>query len=74
MENGRHKLFNFQISKLENKIINEKLEEVLNEKLEEVLNKLDSAAKFKNAPRFVLRGVKTGEYWYYSVHTKTILF
>ena len=30
MENGRHKVFNFQISKLETKVINEKLEEVFN--------------------------------------------
>ena len=37
MENGRHKVFNFQMSKLDTKIINEKLEEVF--------NKLDSAAK-----------------------------
>ena len=37
MENGRHKIFNFQMSKLDTKIINEKLEEVF--------NKLDSAAK-----------------------------
>ena len=36
MENGRHKLFNFQMSKLDTKIINEKLEEVF--------NKLNSAA------------------------------
>ena len=37
MENGRHKVFNFQMSKLDTKIIIEKLEEVF--------NKLDSAAK-----------------------------
>ena len=39
MENGRHKVFNFQMSKLDTKIINEKLEEVF--------NKLDSAVKSK---------------------------
>ena len=37
MENGKHKVFNFQMSKLDSKIINEKLEEVF--------NKLNSAAK-----------------------------
>ena len=42
MENGRHKVFNFQISKLDTKIINEKLEEVF--------NKRDSAAKIKICP------------------------
>ena len=36
MENWRHKVFKFQMSKLDSKIINEKLEEVF--------NKLDSAA------------------------------
>ena len=30
MENGRHKVFNFQMSKLDTKITNEKLEEVFN--------------------------------------------
>ena len=37
MENGRHAIFSFQMSKLDTKIINEKLEEVS--------NKLDSATK-----------------------------
>ena len=53
MENGRHKVFNFQMSKLDTKIINEKLEEVF--------NKLDSAAKINIALGFVLRNVETGE-------------
>ena len=60
MENGRHKLFKFQTSKLDTKIINEKLEEVF--------NKLDSAAKVNFALGFVLRNVETGEYWYYYAH------
>ena len=55
MENGRHKVFNFQTSKLDTKIINEKLEEVF--------NKLDSDAKINIALGFVLRNVETGEYW-----------
>ena len=46
MENGRHKVFNYHMSKLDTKIINEKLEEVF--------NKLDSAAKINIALGFVL--------------------
>ena len=57
MENGRHKVFNFQMSKLDTKIINEKLKEVF--------NKLDSAAKINIALGFVLRNVETGDYRYY---------
>ena len=45
MENERHKVFNFQMSKLDTKIINEKLEEVF--------NKLDSAAKINIALGFI---------------------
>ena len=47
IENGRHKVFNFQMSKLDTKIINEKLEEVF--------KKLDSAAKINIALGSVLR-------------------
>ena len=54
MENGRNKVFNFQISKLDTKIINEKLEEVF--------NKLDFAAKINIALGFVLQNFETGEY------------
>ena len=50
MENGRHKVFNFQMSKLDTKIINEKLEEVF--------NKLDSAASINIALGFVLQNAK----------------
>ena len=46
MENGRHKVFNFQMSKIDTKIINENFEEVF--------NKLDSAAKINIALGFVL--------------------
>ena len=60
MENGRHKVFNFQMSKLDTKTINEKLEEVF--------NKLDCAAKINIALGFVLRNVKTGEYRYFYAH------
>ena len=57
MENGRRKVFNFQLSKLDTKIIIEKLEEVF--------NKLDSAAKINIALGLVLRNIDTGEYRYF---------
>ena len=60
IEKGRHKVFNFQISKLDTKIINEKLEELF--------NKLDSAAKINIALGFVLRNIETGEYRYFYAH------
>ena len=65
MENGRHEVFNFQMSKLDTKIINDKLEEVF--------NKLDSAAKINIALGFVLRNVETGEYRYYYAHENNTL-
>ena len=66
MENGRHKVFNFQMSKLDNKIIDEKLEEVF--------NKLDFAAKINIALGFVLRNIETGEYRYFYAHENNTLF
>ena len=66
MGNGRHKVFSFQMSKLDTKIINEKLEEGF--------NKLDSAAKINIALGFVLRNVETGEYRYYYAHENNTLF
>ena len=66
MENGRHKVFNFQMSKLGTKTINEKLEEVF--------NKLDSAAKINIALGFVLRNIETGEYQYFYAHENNTLF
>ena len=65
MENGRHKVFNFQMSKLETKTINEKLEEVF--------IKLDSAAKINIAQGFVLRNIGTGEYGYFYAHENNTL-
>ena len=62
MENGRPKTFNFQMSKLDTKIINEKLDEVF--------NTLDSAAKINIALDFVLQNLKTGV----STPMKTILY
>ena len=66
LENGRHKVFNFKISKLDTKIINQKLEEVF--------NKLDSAAKINIALGFVLRNSETGEYRYFYAHENNTLF
>ena len=60
MENGTHKVVNFQLCKLGTKIINEKLEDVF--------NKLDSAAKINIALGFVLRNIETGEYRYFYAH------
>ena len=60
IENGRHKVFNFQMSKLCTKIINENLEEVF--------NKLDSAAKINLALGFVLQNFETGEYQFFYAH------
>ena len=66
IENGRYKVFNFQMSKLDTKIINEKLEEVF--------KKLNSAAKINIALRFVLCNVETGEYRYFYAHENNTLF
>ena len=62
MENGRYKVFNFQMSKLDTKIINKKLEEVF--------NKLDSAAKINIA----LLNIETGEYRFFYAHENKTLF
>ena len=53
-ENGEYKVINFQMSKLDSKIINEKLEKDFNE--------LDSAAKIIISLGFVLRNIETGEH------------
>ena len=66
MKNGRHKVFNFQMSKFNTKLINEKLEEVF--------NKLDSAAKTNIALVFFLRNIETGEYRYFYAHENNNLF
>ena len=65
MENGRRKVFNFQLSKLDTKIIIEKLEEVF--------NKLYSAAKINIALGLVLRNFDTGEYRYFYAHENNTL-
>ena len=66
IENERHKVFNFQMCKLDTKIINEKLEKVF--------NKLDSAAKINIALGFVLRNIETGEYRYFYAHANNTFF
>ena len=65
MENGRHKVFNFQMSKLDAKMINEKLDEVF--------NKLNSAAKINITLGFVLRNIEIGDYRYFYAHISTLL-
>ena len=51
MEDGRHKEFNFQMSKSDSNIINQKLDQVF--------NKLDYAAKLIIAFGFDIRNIKT---------------
>ena len=65
-KNGRHKIFSFQMSKLDSKIIIEKFEEVF--------NKLDSAAKINIAPSFVIRNLEAGEYRYFYAQENKTLF
>ena len=50
MENGRHKVFNFQLSKLDSNLVNEKLDQVF--------EKLDCAAKINIALGYVLCNVE----------------
>ena len=65
MNNGRHKAFNFQVSQLDTKYINEKLEDVF--------NKMDFAPKINIALGFVLRNVEMGQYRYcYANENKTL--
>ena len=67
IENGRHKLFNFQNSKLDLNLVNEQLNQVF--------EKLDFAAKINNvALTFVLRNIETGEYRYFYAHELNTLF
>ena len=66
MENGRHKVFNFQLSKLDPNLVNEKLDQVF--------EKLDCAAKINIALGFVLRDIETGDYRYFYAHENNTLF
>ena len=47
---------------------------IINEKLEEVFNKLDSSAKINVALGFVLCNVETGEYRYYYAYKNNTWF
>ena len=66
MENGRHKVFHFQMSKLYTKTINEKLEAVF--------NKLDFAAKINIPLGLVPRNIETGEYRFFYAHENNTVF
>ena len=58
MKNGKHEVFNSQMSNLDPKVINLKLEEVF--------NKLDSAVKINAALGcFVLQNIETGKHQYF---------
>ena len=66
MENGRHRVFNFNLSKLDPNEINEKLKEVF--------EKLNCAAKVNLALGFILRNVDTDEYRYFYAHENNTFF
>ena len=66
MENGRHIVFIFQLSKLDPVLVNEKLDQIF--------EKLDWAAKIKIALGFLLHNVKTAEYRYFYAHEDNTLF
>ena len=65
VENGRHKVFIFQLSKLDTSLVNGKLDHVF--------EKLDCAAKINVALRFMLRTIETGKYRYFYAHKKQSL-
>ena len=60
MENGRHRVFNFKLYKLDPNEINDKLKEVF--------KKLNCAAKVNLALGFILRNVDTDKYRYFYAH------
>ena len=66
MENGRLKVFNFQLSKLDPNLVNEKLDQVF--------EKLDCAAKINIALGFVFRNIETSKYRYFYAHENNTLF
>ena len=66
MENGRHRVFNFKLSKLDPNEINEKLKEVF--------EKLNFGAKVNLALGFILRNVDTNEYRYFYAHENNTFF
>ena len=66
MENGRHRVFNFKLSKLDPNEINEKLKEAF--------AKLNCAAEVNLALGFILRNVGTDEYRYFYAHENNTFF
>ena len=66
MENGRHRVLNFKLSRLDPSEINEKLKEVF--------EKLNCAAKINLSLRFILRNVDTDEYRYFYAHENNPFF
>ena len=66
MENGRHKVFSFQLLKL--------VPNLVNEKLDQVFEKLDCAAKINIALGFLLRNIETSGYRYFYAHENNTLF
>ena len=65
-ENGKQRVFNFQLSKIDTKIIKEKLNEVF--------KKIDSAAKTNAVLGFALRNIGTAEYQNFSSHENSTMF
>ena len=66
MENGRHRVFNFKLSRLDPSEINEKLKEVF--------EKFNCAAKINLSLGFILRNVDTDEYRYFYAHENNTFF
>ena len=66
MENGRHRVFNFKLSKLDPNEINDNLKESF--------EKLNCAAKVNKALGFILRNVETDEYRYFYAHKNNTFF
>ena len=64
-EHGRQEVFNFSLSDLDNKKINEKIDEVF--------TKLKSAAKVNLALGFIVQNVETNDYRYYYPHENNLL-
>ena len=66
MENGRHRVFKFKLSKLDPSEINARLKKVF--------VKLNCAAKRNLALGFILRNVDTIEYRYFYAHENNTFF
>ena len=66
LENGRHRVFNFKLSRVDPSKISEKLKEVF--------EKLNCAAKINLSLGFILRNVDTDEYRYFYAHENNTFF